>query len=178
MSLIRFSAPLQDIGIWTIVRVPKDASNQLPSRGQVMVQGAINGIQFRMPIEPDGEGSHWLHVDAELMSAMNANVGDAVSLEIEQTKEWPEPELPADWQAALDANPEIQALWQDVTPMARWEWLRWIESTKQPETRKKRIEVSCSKLSRGMRRPCCFNRNMCCVPDVSKNGVLINPVAG
>lgn len=50
----------------------------------------------------------------------------------------------------------------------------FVRATKQPETRRRRIEVACSKLTAGTRRPCCFNRSACTVPEVSQNGVLIN----
>jgi uncharacterized protein YdeI (YjbR/CyaY-like superfamily) len=108
-----------------------------------------------------------------MQKSLSIKNGDTAELAIEATKDWPEPEIPSDWQAVLK-DPKIKSLWDKVTPMARWEWLRWINSTNQPSTRQKRIEVSCSKLLRGERRPCCFNRSMCCVPDVSKSGVLLD----
>lgn len=175
MSAIRFEAKLFNIGSWTILRLPKKASAKLPSRGQAMVKGTINGFRFQTALEPDGNGSHWFKVDISLQKSARAGAGDIVTLAIESTKEWAEPDVPADLRAALDANPRVQTLWADITPMARHEWIRWIGSTKQSETRKRRIEVACSKLLAGERRPCCFNRNMCCVPDVSKNGVLLEP---
>lgn len=173
MPLIHFKATPYNIGSWTILRLPRDVSAKLPSRGQTMVKGTINDFPFRTALEPDGNWSHWLHVDKNMQKSAKVKLGDVVTLAIESTKEWPEPAIPADWQAALDANPQVETLWKRITPMARWEWIRWIGSTKVPETRKRRVEVSCSKLLAGERRPCCFNRNMCCVPDVSKNGVLL-----
>jgi hypothetical protein len=172
---IRFETTLCTIGTWTILKLPKEASAKLPSRGQVMVKGTINGFHFQTALEPDGNWSHWLNVDKKMQKDANVRAGDTVSLEIEATKDWPEPDIPADLQAALDTDPKVQPLWARITPMARWEWIRWINSTKQTETRKRRIEVSCSKLLAGERRPCCFNRNMCCVPEISKNGVLLEP---
>lgn len=176
MSAIRFTAKPYAIGTWTILQLPHKASGMLPSRGQVMVTGTLNGRPFQAALEPDGNGGHWLNVDKHLRQAAAVRTGETVSLEIEPTKDWPEPDIPADVLAAVTADADIQALWQDITPMARWEWLRWIGSTAQPATRQKRIEVSCSKLRAGSRRPCCFNRNMCCVPEVSKSGVLLAPV--
>lgn len=173
MPTIRFRTTLFKIGSWTILKLPVDASLKLPSRGQVMVAGTINGFPFRTPLEPDGRGSHWFRMDKQLQQGVAAGAGDVVAVTMESTKDWPEPTVPADVQVALAANPAAQALWAKITPMARWEWLRWIGSTSQPETRQRRIVVACSKLTSGMRRPCCFNRNVCCVPDVSKNGVLL-----
>lgn len=175
MAIIHFESQLIKIDSWIILRLPESASAQLPSRGQVMVKGAINGVALQTALEPDGRGSHWFRVGDGLLAAAGVGAGDTVVLEIETTKDWPEPSVPADVLAAVTANAQIKALWMRITPMARWEWLRWIGSTKQPETRARRIEVSVSKLMDGERRPCCFNRNMCCVPDVSKNGVLLEP---
>jgi hypothetical protein len=175
MASITFDTQLFTVNSWTILRLPLAASAQLPSRGQVMVKGTVNDFDFQMPLEPDGYGSHWLRVDNDMQKAAGVAAGDSVAVTIEPTKDWPEPPIPADWQAVLDADPHVLILWRRVTPMARWEWLRWIACTNNPETRKRHIEVSCSKLLAGERRPCCFNRNACCVPEVSKGGALIMP---
>jgi hypothetical protein len=57
--------------------------------------------------------------------------------------------------------------------MARWEWVRWINATKNPEARRPRVEVGISKLRSGKRRPSCFNLAACTDPDLSKNGKLV-----
>lgn len=175
MSAIRFNAQSFTINSWLILKLPKEASVKLPSRGQVMVRGTINGVEFQTALEPDGNGSHWFRIDKNLEKLAKAGPGNLVELIIEATKEWPEPDIPADLAAALKAHARIRALWADITPMARWEWIRWIGATNNSETRERRIEVACSKLRAGMRRPCCFNRSMCCVPEVSKSGVLLDP---
>lgn len=64
--------------------------------------------------------------------------------------------LPADFKRALVANPKAQAVWDDITPLARNEWICWITSGKKAETRGIRIKKGLSKLSGGMRRPCCW----------------------
>lgn len=173
MRQVEFKSKPFIINNWTILKLPKSASIKLPSRGQVMVKGTMNGQPLQTALEPDGDGSHWFRIDRHVQKAAGIIVGDVATLTIEPTKDWPEPDIPADIQAALHAHPRAQVVWNDVTPMARWEWIRWINSTKEPATRARRIEVSCSKLMAGTRRPCCFNRNMCCVPEVSKNGVLL-----
>jgi uncharacterized protein YdeI (YjbR/CyaY-like superfamily) len=81
--------------------------------------------------------------------------------------DWPEPNLPQDFDAALATAPQkIQDLWNDITPMARWEWVRWVDATKNPDTRRRRVEVSISKMDSGKRRPCCFNLAACTNPYV------------
>lgn len=172
-SPVTFEAPLLDINNWHIVLLPKPASQQLPSRGMTMVKGTLNGISFQSPLEPDGRWSHWLHVTDSLRRAANIEAGDIVQVAIEPTKEWPEPTVPQDVAAALAADPVAGPVWNDITPMARWDWLRWINSTTVAATRQRRIEVTCSKLRDGKRRPCCFNRSACCEPAVSKNGQLL-----
>lgn len=173
MATINFKAEPSKVGPHTIVRLPGSASAKLPSRGMVMVKGSVNGARFQAPLEPDGKGSHWLKVDGAL-SESGAQAGRTTTVTLEPIKEWPEPEIPVDIRKALAADHDAYAVWTDITPMARWDWLRWIRSTHNPETRKRRIEVACSKLKNGSRRPCCFNRTECTDPSVSKSGVLID----
>jgi uncharacterized protein YdeI (YjbR/CyaY-like superfamily) len=69
----------------------------------------------------------------------------------------PEPSVPADLRKALAAEPVVKVLWSDLTPIARRDFISWIDSAKQPETRRRRIERTCSMLEAGKRRPCCFS---------------------
>jgi uncharacterized protein YdeI (YjbR/CyaY-like superfamily) len=64
--------------------------------------------------------------------------------------------LPADLRKVIAASPKIKALWEDITPLARNEWICWVTSGKKAETRDIRIQKALSKLSSGMRRPCCW----------------------
>lgn len=177
MSVIHFETKLFTIDRWTILQLPEDASIQLPSRGQVMVKGTINNVPIQTVLEPDGKWSHWFKVDETLQKTIGARAGDTVVVAIESTKEWPEPELPHDLRTALRNDTDAAMRWDAVTPMAHWDWLRWINSTKSAETRAKRIRVSLSKLKAGEKRPCCFNRAMCTDPYVSKAGRLLDPIA-
>lgn len=172
--MIKFESTLQQINKWTILQLPDSASEKLPSRGQVMVEGTINGRSFQQVLEPDGRWGHWLKLDAKMRKSVGVNVGDNVKFEIMPSKVWPEPDIPTDFLKALaGTSTKVQNLWNKITPMARWEWMRWINATNNNETRQRRIEVSISKLQSGMRRPCCFNRAACTDPDLTKNGRLL-----
>ena len=144
-----------------LLRLPQDASARLPSRGMVMAEGTINGVPCRAVLEPDGDESHWFKVDEAILEAAGAGAGDAVEVGIEPTKQWSEPRVPADLQKVLSTDLEAHTIWTDITPMARWDWIRWIGAAKQPETRKRRVESICSRLKGGKRRPCCFDRSQC-----------------
>ena len=71
--------------------------------------------------------------------------------------EEPEPRVPTDLRKALAAVPLVEAVWRDLTPIARRDFISWIDSAKQPETRRRRIERACSMLAAGKRRPCCYS---------------------
>lgn len=172
---ITFRTQLFTVGGWTILRLPEAASATLPSRGQTMIKGTINGYNFETPLEPDGRWSHWFKIDEVMSQAIKARAGDTVTVSIAPSKDWPEPPIPADIKKALHADSKAHELWTRITPMARWEWIRWIRGTSRQETRVHRIKVACSKLRAGERRPCCWNRNLCSEPTVSKNGQLQLP---
>ncbi len=173
---IRFEAILCTVGSSTIVRLPRHASEILASRGQVAVQGAINCQEFQTVLEPDGSGGHWMKVAEELQHKAGSGPGDTARLEIEPTRNWPEPNVPQDLAAALAKSPrKIQDMWNDITPMARWEWVRWVNATTNSGTRKRRVEVSISKMKSGKRRPCCFDLSACTDPELARNGRLRDP---
>jgi hypothetical protein len=64
--------------------------------------------------------------------------------------------LPADMRRVLIANPELLAAWEDLTPLARNEWICWVLWPKKAETRSQHIERLCTELLEGKRRPCCW----------------------
>jgi hypothetical protein len=183
MTKIQFDTKVIKIGTWTILRLPEDASAKLPSRGMTMVAGTLNGVPFKTLLEPDGKygpgllPSHWFSPDKKLLEEAQLSVGQSIEVSIEPTKDWIEPEVPEDLKAALKTSPKAEALWNDITPMARWDWIRWIRAVKSPETRKNHIKVALDKLNKGIRRPCCFNRNLCSEPEVSHNWVLLEPTS-
>ncbi len=64
--------------------------------------------------------------------------------------------LPADFKKALLSFPKTQDAWEDITPLAKNEWICWVTSVKKPETRELHIKRACAELAGGKRRPCCW----------------------
>jgi uncharacterized protein YdeI (YjbR/CyaY-like superfamily) len=64
--------------------------------------------------------------------------------------------MPADLQKALLSNSEVTELWEDITPIARNEFICWVEDAKQQKTRERRILRTTEELLEGKRRPCCW----------------------
>src|ERR1700731_1114389 len=117
VARIRFDATVYTIDERTLLRLPEKASGKLPSRGQVAVQGTINGHAFRAVLEPDGYFGHWMGIDRKLQQAAALSAGDTATLEIELLNDWPEPIVPQDLAAALATAPQnIKELWKAITP--------------------------------------------------------------
>ena len=144
---------------WTFLVLPKGASAKLPTRGQVVIDGTLNGAAFQATLDPDGQKSHWLKVSRKLRDAAAAQVGDEVALEIAPATKEPEPKVPPDLRKALALTPEAKAVWLDITLAGRRDWIHWITSAKQAETRARRIANACDMLAGGKRRVCCFDRS-------------------
>lgn len=64
--------------------------------------------------------------------------------------------MPADLKKALLANKKVQSLWEDITPLARNEFICWVENAKSIDTRTRRVRRTCEELLEGKRRPCCW----------------------
>ena len=68
----------------------------------------------------------------------------------------PAHDLPADLRSALKADSKALAAWEDLTPLARNEWICWAVSVKRSETRQEHVGRICPELKEGKRRPCCW----------------------
>ncbi len=64
--------------------------------------------------------------------------------------------LPADLHAALTSDSQALVVWEDLTPLARNEWICWVTFVKKEETRKDHVKRTVSELKDGKRRPCCW----------------------
>ena len=143
--------------LWAFALVPKSASEKLPRRGRTTVFGTIEGYAFQVTLEPDGQLSHWMRLDKELLEAAGVKVGDRVAFQLMAVEQEPEPEVPPDLKKALAATPEALSVWNDTTAIARLDWIHWITSAKQSKTRVTRIQDACDMLASGKRRVCCFD---------------------
>ncbi|WP_339514989.1 YdeI/OmpD-associated family protein [Pseudomonas sp. RL_15y_Pfl2_60] len=155
-QLLRPAEP-GDGDAWAFVVLPKAASEKLPRRGRVTVEGQINDQYFQMLLEPDGQKSHWLKINEQLLKKAGASIGDVVTFTLIAVEQEPEPQIPPDLNQALQARAEALATWQDTTTIARLDWIHWITSAKQAKTRSKRIIDACDMLSSGKKRVCCFD---------------------
>jgi hypothetical protein len=176
---VRFEGVLTAIDDTVLVRLPQTASDGLPSRGQVAAHATLDGHPFDTVVEPDGRRGHWVRVDRDLQQAAGVGPGDTVDLTLEAAPDWPEPDVPDDLADALAHAPaHVRDAWHDITPMARWEWVRWVQATANPATRQRRVEVSISKLDGGKRRPCCFDLASCTDPQLARSGRLREAAPG
>jgi uncharacterized protein YdeI (YjbR/CyaY-like superfamily) len=65
-------------------------------------------------------------------------------------------QVPKDMSRILTSDQRVYEAWEDITPLARNEWICWIESAKKLETRNRRMKIMCENLIAGKRRPCCW----------------------
>jgi hypothetical protein len=164
-SKIRFKAKLLQPATpargnpWGFLVLPKTASAKLPTRGMTTVDGTLNGHSFKAKLEPDGKKSHWLKVNRKLSDAAGAAAGDVVTLELTPSGVELASRIPPDLRKALAIAPKARALWSEITPKARTDWVQWIISARRPETRRRRVENACKMLASGKRRVCCFDRS-------------------
>ena len=136
-----------------VLDLPKAIATKL--RDVPKVEGTIEGHPFRAALEPSPDGGLWLRVNKAMLRGAAADTGDSVQLAVLGPE--PDPEPPADLRAAFDETPGAEPVWDELTPMGRRDWVRWIEGAKKPETRERRVRRTVDQLAEGKRRACCVN---------------------
>ena len=142
---------------WAFVVLPHEASDKLPRRGRTSVDVTLNDVNFRMQLEPDGQRSHWLKIEKDILNLAGLTYGDTGQFEISAVDQEPEPAIPSDLNEALNQSPKAKAIWLQTTTLARVDWIHWITTAKQAKTRSKRIHDATDMLSSGKKRVCCFD---------------------
>lgn len=175
MKPYRFNGQIQKVNGHHIIRLPEEISQSLPSRGMVMANIQVHDLELVIALEPDGQGGHWFELDSQRLENLDHafSTCETLAFTIKPQKDWTSPTLAQDIHQAF-VHHHVLKTWKALTPKAQWQWVRWIRSTKNPDTRQKRIVTACSMLSSGKKRPCCFDQTRCTVTDVSKSGVLLS----
>jgi len=179
MPTLPFKSDVLVYGNHKIIKLPNEISSQLSSRGMNFAEirflssdgRAISdaATAYPLPLEPDGNKSHWFYVPESLCDALVP--GSTLELQLTPQDEWPSPVVPDDFIEGLKQS-SLYDFYHDLTSKAQWEWMRWIQMTNNPSTREKRITVSMDKMHKGMKRPCCFDQTRCTDYRICSNGML------
>lgn len=128
----------------------KNTSVKLPT-GKISVQGMIGVFAFQAVVENGA-----IKITRAMNDMLDLTEGDEVKVEIVRINDEPEVRVPADLRKAFDVNKKAKETWEDITPLARRDWIFWMISAKKQETREKHIVKMIDMLSHGKRRVCCF----------------------
>lgn len=156
----RFTATIRrakDSALGLFALVPVSVSGSSLRRGRVAAKISLGGTSFEAVMEPDGQLGHWFRIPANVAEDEKLATGDSATFALTTLAHQPEPNLPAAFRKLLEASESAQQTWNRTTTLAKIDWVHWIESAKQAETRDKRAIDAIGMLARGKARVCCFD---------------------
>jgi len=139
----------EGVGTWTFLNIPLEVSNTFGSKGQVKVKGTINGYPYRSTALPMGDGTHYLVVGRDIRDHVHATEGDTIKVIMELDTEERQVEIPEVLQNAMKSHPNAVEAFDRMTYSHKKEWINWILSAKQVETRQRRAEKAIATFSQG-----------------------------
>lgn len=154
LSQQKFTATLFAVGpggAWTRLIIPFDVPATYGTNGRVSVKGTINRFPFQSSIFPEGDGSFHLMVNKGMQQGAGVKSGDEVEVVLQMDIGERTVEVPADLEKALKLNQDAEAKFAKLSPSARKEYVEWITSAKQPQTRERRIEKAIPLIAEGKR---------------------------
>ena len=154
MGAQKFKATIESIGpggAWTRIALPFDAPKVFGSKGRTSVRGTINGHAFRSSIFPNGDGSFHMMMNKALLAGAEAGAGDRVDVVMEKDEGGRALATPPDFARALAKSPAAKRTFGAKTDAFRNEYIVWIASAKQDETRKRRIAKAVDLIASGKR---------------------------
>jgi hypothetical protein len=129
------------------IQFPYDVMKLYGVKGQVKVKAVFDDkVIYRGSLAKMGLPCHILGVTKEVRLKLNKSFGDKMKVEIEQDLEIREVSVPDDVSALLGENSRAKKFYESLSYTDRKEYMRWIESAKQEETRQRRIGMFLEKL--------------------------------
>lgn len=135
---------------WTIIRVPFDVAKIWGKRGQLKVQGEINGFAFRTSLFSASMGGHILLVNKKMQAGGNVRQGMKARFRLEPDTAPREIEPPAEWLAMLRQSKQLKKYYESLNHSTRVEIAKWVAEGKQSETRKRRSGQMAERLMQTM----------------------------
>ena len=130
----------EGVGTWTFINIPLELSSTFGSKGQVKVKGTINGYPYRSTALPMGDGTHYLVVGKEIRDHIHVSQGDTVMVLMELDLDERQVDIPQELQQAMESHPGAATAFEKMTYSHKREWVNWILSAKQADTRQRRAE--------------------------------------
>ena len=124
---------------WTRLDIPFNVHQAFGSKAIVPVAGTLNGVPFRNSLMPKGDGTHYLHLRKDLLTAARVRIGDTVSVVLAKDAAPRTVTVPEDLQAALNSVPAQARIFAQLSYSHQKEFVDWIESARKPETRGRRV---------------------------------------
>jgi uncharacterized protein YdeI (YjbR/CyaY-like superfamily) len=135
---------------WTIIRVPFDVAKIWGKRGQLKVQGEINGFAFRTSLFPASQGGHILLVNKKMQAAGHVRQGMKARFRLEPDTEPRNIEPPAELLAMLRQSKQLKKFYESLNYSTRREIAKWVAEGKHSETRQRRCEQMAERLMQTM----------------------------
>jgi uncharacterized protein YdeI (YjbR/CyaY-like superfamily) len=136
---------------WVIARIPFDAAKIWGKRGQLKVQGQINGFAFGGTLFPDGQGGHFLIVNKKMLSGGKTAAGLTAKflLQPDTTPRITVPP-PTELLRELGQSKRLLKFFESLSPSRRHEIAKWIAQCKTSDARKRRSEQIAERLMETM----------------------------
>jgi len=136
---------------WVIARVPFDAAKLWGKRGQIRVQGEINGFTFTATLFPDGQGHHFLIVNKKMLSGGKTAAGLTAKFRLQpDTTPRITVSPPAELLRELGQSKRLLKFFESLSPSRRHEIAKWIAQCKTSEARTRRSEQIAERLMETM----------------------------
>jgi hypothetical protein len=139
-------------GAWTFLPIPFNVQEAFGTRARVSVSGTINGFAFRNSLMPEGDGTHSMMVSKELQAGAKAKAGDTVSVVIDKDTKERTIETPKELELALRKHKQAAAVFSTLAYSHKKEYIDWITSAKQEQTKATRIAKAIEMLAEGQKR--------------------------
>lgn len=134
------------------VNIPFDVNEVYGTRGRVKVKATIDGIHYRGSIMNMGTGCHILGILKEIRKKIGKEIGDYVSIVLEEDTEPRVVEIPDYFSDALNSFPDAKIIFENYSYSHKKEYIDWISSAKKPETRLSRIKKAIDKLQEQVKK--------------------------